>query len=236
MLKYVTSIVLIGIFSYLNQLDEQASRWKNPCNTTCNVNPALINHGLLITGVPWGTLQKVTIWYLIGTPIKQPFVGLLTHGWHVGFSQHRKISKHLVWVVSIREHPWQSFNPSQTCLSSGLHHHKWIPTWCGWKYGPWLKHVETINHWVVVLTISKTMSQWEGLSPIFIMEHKKCLKPPARPVYAREISSYPHREISMLPSASKSVRFTESVIAKDRRQAWLKGYNLPMLNASFRCL
>ena len=44
-----------------------------------NVNPGLINHGLLIRG---GTPQIVIIWYLNGIPpIKQPR-GLLIQGWH----------------------------------------------------------------------------------------------------------------------------------------------------------
>ena len=43
-----------------------------------NVNPGLINHGLLIRGTP----PIVIIWYLNGTPpIKQPR-GLLIQGWH----------------------------------------------------------------------------------------------------------------------------------------------------------
>ena len=41
---------------------------------------------------------------------------------------------------------------------------------------------EIINNscWLVVLTILKNISQWEGLSMIipYIMENKKCLKPP----------------------------------------------------------
>ena len=45
---------------------------------TFNVNPGLINHGLLIRGTP----PIVIIWYLNGTPpIKQPR-GLLIQGWH----------------------------------------------------------------------------------------------------------------------------------------------------------
>ena len=43
-----------------------------------SVNPGLINHGLLITGVP----PIVTLWYLnCITPTKQPS-GLLIRGWH----------------------------------------------------------------------------------------------------------------------------------------------------------
>ena len=36
------------------------------------------------------------------------------------------------------------------------------------------------NHWLVVSTILKNMSQWEGLSHILYMENKQCLKPPTR--------------------------------------------------------
>ena len=36
-----------------------------------------------------------------------------------------------------------------------------------------------IEYWLVVLTILKNISQWEGLSHD-IMENKKCLKPPTR--------------------------------------------------------
>jgi hypothetical protein len=35
------------------------------------------------------------------------------------------------------------------------------------------------GYWLVVLTILKNISQWEGLSP-YIMENKTCLKPPTR--------------------------------------------------------
>ena len=48
------------------------------CYIPFNVNPGLINHGLLIGG---GTPPIVIIWYLNGThPIKQPR-GLLIQGW-----------------------------------------------------------------------------------------------------------------------------------------------------------
>ena len=36
------------------------------------------------------------------------------------------------------------------------------------------------NHWLVVSTILKNMSQWKGLSHILYMENKQCLKPPTR--------------------------------------------------------
>jgi hypothetical protein len=41
-------------------------------------------------------------------------------------------------------------------------------------------------NWLVVLTILKNISQWEGLSHIFpyIMENKKCSKPPTSNVVA----------------------------------------------------
>ena len=45
--------------------------------------------------------------------------------------------------------------------------------------------------WLVVLTILKNISQWEGLSHILNMENKKCLKPPTSyNTYTHYIFSY----------------------------------------------
>ena len=57
----------------------QRGRLNHQPDIPFNVNPGLINHGLLIRG---GTPPIVIIWYLNGTlPIKQSR-GLLIQGWH----------------------------------------------------------------------------------------------------------------------------------------------------------
>jgi len=52
----------------------------------------------------------------------------------------------------------------------------------------WAFKRNTIAIWLVVLTILKNISQWEGLS--HIMEHKTCLKPPTSHWFQWTIGTY----------------------------------------------
>jgi hypothetical protein len=47
--------------------------------------------------------------------------------------------------------------------------------------------------WLVVSTILKNISQWEGLSHIIIMENKKCLKPPTKKKHISKKISHPQK-------------------------------------------
>jgi hypothetical protein len=46
----------------------------------------------------------------------------------------------------------------------------------------WGEEKQPMNDWLVVLTILKIISQWEGLSHFF-WKNKKCSKPPTRVKY-----------------------------------------------------